>query len=78
MAPLRPEFGGDGRTIEDALKEAKAVKPKDHVHIASLQLALVAEKHRKRLEALGYTIEPEGTGFRFVPPTQANKKATRR
>jgi hypothetical protein len=69
--PLRPEFGGDGRTFEDALREAKAAKPKDHVHIASLQLAIIAEKHRKRLEALGYTITMGEDGVKITPPAKA-------
>ena len=72
MPPLRPEYGGDGRTLEDALGEAKAAKHPDHVHIASLQLAQIAEKHKARLEALGYEIvveEPE-------PPTQTTIKVT--
>jgi hypothetical protein len=66
--PLRPEFGGDGRTLEDALRGAKSAKPKDYVHIASLQLAIIAEKHRKRLEALGYTIVMVEAGVEINRP----------
>ena len=68
MPPLRPEYGGDGRTLEDALKEAKRAKNKDHVHIASLQLALIAEKHKARLEALGYEIVVEEPTKTDIPP----------
>jgi hypothetical protein len=49
--PLRPEWGGDGRTLEDALREAK-----DPVYRASLKLAQVAERHKARLEALGFEV----------------------
>ena len=51
MVPLRPEYGGDGRTLEDTLREAK-----DPVYRASLKLAQIAEKHKARLEALGFEI----------------------
>jgi hypothetical protein len=45
--------------LEDALREAKAAKPKDHLYIANLKLALIAEKHRARLIKLGYEIVVE-------------------
>jgi hypothetical protein len=61
MPPLRPELGGDGRTLADALHEAKRAQNKDHVHIASLRLAILAEKHRARLIKLGYEIAVDGT-----------------
>jgi hypothetical protein len=57
MPPLREEYGGDGRTLQDALREAK-----DPVYRASLKLAQIAEKHKARLEALGYEIVVKGAG----------------
>jgi hypothetical protein len=59
MPPLRRLHGGDGRTLEDALREAKAARPRDHLYIANLKLAKIAERHRQELIKLGYTIEIE-------------------
>ena len=75
MAPLRPEWGGDGRTSADALREAKAAKPRDDVHIASLRLAIIAERHRRKLEALGYTVTMGEAGVEIKPPAKAKRKA---
>jgi hypothetical protein len=72
MPPLREEYGGDGRTLEDALREAK-----DPVHRASLQLALIAEKHKARLEKLGYQIVVVEEPAEREPTAKPKRKAQR-
>jgi hypothetical protein len=71
--PLRPEWGGD--TIEAALLEAKRAKLKDHLYIANLKLAQTAEKHRRKLEALGYTVTMGEAGVEIKSPAKAKRKA---
>jgi hypothetical protein len=74
---LRREWGGDGRSYEDALKEAQQAKPRDNLYIANLRLAVIAEKHRKALKALGIEIVGEpgrSQGPAAQVPTQPDEK----
>ena len=53
--PLREEWGGDGRTLEGALREAKALK--DPVYIASVSQAIAVEKLKRKWAKMGVVFE---------------------
>jgi hypothetical protein len=84
LAHVADQVGGEDRgegaagrhcTLADALEEAKLAKPRNDVHIASLQLAIIAERHRVKLLKLGYTIEMSEDGIKITPPALPKRKA---
>lgn len=62
LKPLRKEFGGDGRTLEDALKESK-----DPVERVSLRQTIEVQKFIAKWAKLGVEVE-----FTEPEPTQQN------
>ena len=69
LKPLAPEHGGDGRTLDDALREAR----RGPTSKTNLKLALAAERIRAQLDAAGIAVvvkdpEPE-------PQPEAKRKA---